>query len=57
MPVTWCGGCSSFEDMKNLIESTQVSAAAAGSFFIYKGALQAVLINYPTPSEIGNIIV
>ena len=57
MPVTWCGGCSSFEDMKNLIESTQVSAAAAGSFFIYKGSLQAVLINYPAPSEIGNIIV
>jgi cyclase len=57
MPVTWCGGCSEFVDMKNLIENTQVSAAAAGSLFIYKGALRAVLINYPAPEEITRIIV
>jgi imidazole glycerol-phosphate synthase subunit HisF len=55
IPVVWSGGCSGFEDMKALIEETQVSAAAAGSYFIYRGPLQAVLINYPESKEISNI--
>jgi cyclase len=55
IPITWCGGCSGFEDMRKLIENTQVSAAAAGSFFIFKGSLQAVLISYPRPEEIASI--
>lgn len=55
IPVIWSGGCSGFDDMKNLIENTQISATSAGSYFIYHGALQAVLINYPNATEISNI--
>lgn len=40
------GGASSKENMRQAIESG-ASAAAAGSFFVFRGPHKAVLINYP----------
>lgn len=54
-PLVFCGGCSGFDDIKNLLTSTNVSAAAAGSIFVYHGPLKGVLINYPSPEEISGI--
>ena len=55
MPLVFAGGCRNLEDMKELITVTQVSAAAAGSFFVFQGPHKAVLISYPSPSVITKI--
>lgn len=47
IPVIALGGAGKIEDFKEVVESAYASAVAAGSFFIYKGARRAVLINYP----------
>ena len=38
-----------------VIQKTNASAAAAGSFFIFQGKHRAVLISYPSPEEINLI--
>jgi cyclase len=55
IPTIVCGGCGNFEDIKNLFLTTHISAAAAGSFFIFHGPHKAVLINYPSPKQISEI--
>lgn len=55
IPTILCGGCSSYENIKNLFLTTHISAAAAGSFFVYHGPHKAVLINYPMPNQISEI--
>ncbi len=55
IPLTYCGGCRDFNDMKLLLSNTHVSAAAAGSIFVYHGPHNAVLINYPEPRQISEI--
>lgn len=55
MPVVFCGGCRDFEDIRTLLTTTPVSAAAAGSFFIYHGPHRGVLISYPSSQQIENI--
>jgi len=55
MPLVFAGGCSNLDDMKELLTATQVSAAAAGSFFVFQGPHKAVLISYPSPSVITEI--
>ena len=52
-PVTILGGAGSLEDVKKIYKEFKIIGAAAGSLFIYKGKLKAVLINYPT-KEIKN---
>jgi cyclase len=47
IPVVALGGAGKIEDFKEVVEQSFASAVAAGSFFIYKGARRAVLINYP----------
>lgn len=47
LPLTCLGGASSVKDMQRLIELHGVIGAAAGSLFVFKGSLRAVLINYP----------
>jgi imidazole glycerol-phosphate synthase subunit HisF len=47
IPLIACGGASSFEDMCRAVHSSGASAAAAGSFFVFKGKHRAVLITYP----------
>jgi cyclase len=47
IPVVALGGAGKMEDFKEVVDNSFASAVAAGSFFIYKGARRAVLINYP----------
>ncbi|KAF1082716.1 MAG: hypothetical protein GQF41_0483 [Candidatus Rifleibacterium amylolyticum] len=52
VPVVACGGACSIQDMGSVINIAGASAAAAGSFFVFKGKHKAVLITYPTHAEI-----
>lgn len=47
VPITALGGAGTLEDIKEVISKFGVIGVAAGSLFIYKGKLKAVLINYP----------
>jgi cyclase len=51
IPITMLGGASSYEDIKKLISKYKIIGAAAGSLFVFKGRLKAVLINYPNRME------
>lgn len=47
IPMTVLGGAGSLDDIANLIGRCGTIGASAGSLFVFKGALRAVLINYP----------
>ena len=46
IPVIALGGAKNKSDIKAVFDNTNVSAAAAGSMFVYTGIHKAVLINY-----------
>lgn len=48
LPVIACGGAGNVDDLVKAIKLAGASGAAAGSLFIFKGKLKAVLINYPS---------
>jgi imidazole glycerol-phosphate synthase subunit HisF len=56
VPVVACGGADNLTDLRAVIHESKVSAAAAGSMFVFQGKLQAVLIAYPSPRELQKII-
>lgn len=56
VPIVASGGAGSIQDLKDVISIGGASAVAAGSLFVYKGKHKAVLINYPSMSEIQKII-
>ncbi len=45
------GGAGNLDDIRALIKECGIIGAIAGSLFIYKGRLKAVLINYPSSTE------
>lgn len=47
LPVIGCGGAQSIEDILVTFKKTNISALAAGSFFVFQGKHKAVLITYP----------
>ena len=47
VPISIMGGAGNLSDMKNLFNTCGAVGAIAGSLFVFKGALKAVLINYP----------
>ncbi len=47
IPMTVLGGAGSLEDISTLIGRCGTVGASAGSFFVFKGGLRAVLISYP----------
>ena len=51
VPVIACGGASSLVDLRAGIDAG-ASAVAAGSFFIYQMPHRAVLISYPSQSDL-----
>lgn len=52
VPLTVLGGAGSLADIEALVRCCDgVVGAAAGSLFVFKGALRAVLINYPNPQQ------
>lgn len=55
VPIVALGGAGSYEDFSKAVYEAGASAVAAGSLFVYHGARNAVLINYPTKREIENV--
>jgi len=51
VPMTLLGGAGSLADIEKLIAQCGLVGACAGSLFVFKGGLKAVLINYPTPEQ------
>ena len=56
LPMSFLGGAGSLADIGKLIAECGVVGAAAGSFFVFKGAYRAVLISYPTPAQKDELI-
>lgn len=56
IPLVACGGAGSLRDIKSVINNGDASAAAAGSFFVFHGPHKAVLINYPNPKKVRDIL-
>ena len=52
VPVIACGGCGSLDHIRDLFAATAVSAAAAGSLFVFHGPHRAVLITYPQHPDV-----
>ena len=46
LPIIYCGGIGSIQDIKNAF-THNISGVAAGSFFVFYGPHKAVLISYP----------
>jgi len=55
IPVIACGGAGNLSDFKEAINQGGASAVAAGSFFVFHGKRRAVLITYPSYTEISNL--
>jgi cyclase len=56
LPLTVLGGAGSLNDIEQLIRRFGVIGAAAGSLFVFKGKYRAVLINYPSRVEKGELL-
>lgn len=55
VPVIGCGGARDLQDIKELINNSGCTAAAAGSMFVFYGKHKAVLITYPEEKELINL--
>lgn len=55
IPIIACGGAGKLSDFGQAVSEGGASAAAAGSFFIFHGKRRAVLITYPSYSEISDL--
>lgn len=51
IPIVACGGAGNLEDLRKAVHAG-ASAVAAGSMFVYHGPHKAVLINYPSNTEL-----
>ena len=56
IPITLLGGAGSLLDMAAAIRMCGVIGVAAGSLFVFKGALRAVLINYPARAQKDDLV-
>jgi imidazole glycerol-phosphate synthase subunit HisF len=54
IPVIACGGAGKVKDFGQAVREGGASACAAGSLFVYFGRNRAVLINFPTHTELEN---
>lgn len=54
IPVIALGGASNLADMSNAWLYGYASALAAGSLFVYHGARNGILVNYPSKEELIN---
>ena len=55
IPVIACGGAGVVSHFKEAVQAG-ASAVAAGSMFVFHGVHKAVLINYPSQSDLKNIL-
>jgi len=56
IPVIICGGAGKLSHFKEGFQQGKASAVAAGSLFVFQGKKRGVLISYPDPQEIKEII-
>lgn len=56
VPVSVLGGAGSLDDIGRLIRECGIVGAAAGSLFVFKGTLKAVLINYPNRAKRQQVV-
>ena len=56
IPVVALGGAGSFNDLRNAYIKGYANGLAAGSMFIYHGARNGILINYPEKEELKTIL-
>ena len=56
IPVIACGGAGKIEDFGDAVKKGKASAVAAGSLFVFIGAYRAVLISFPAPEELQNVL-
>lgn len=56
IPIIANGGCKNDLCFENLFSKTNISTAAASSFFVYYGSRNAVLINYPDEKKIDYLM-
>lgn len=55
-PLIACGGAGEQADIARAIHEGGASAVACGSLFVYQGRNRAVLINYPSPAELADLL-
>ena len=55
VPVVACGGAGNLEHLKEAYFEGNAHALAAGSMFVFHGPRRAVLINYPSKSELKQL--
>lgn len=55
IPVVACGGAGNLGHLKDGYFEGSAHALAAGSMFVYHGARRAVLINYPSKTELKQL--
>jgi cyclase len=55
VPVVASGGAGNLNHIIDVLRNGRASSIAAGSFFVFKGKHKAVLINYPSPTEMENL--
>ena len=55
IPVIACGGAGKLKDFEEILGETNISAVAAGSFFVFQSKKKGVLISYPNPKEMEEI--
>jgi cyclase len=55
VPVIACGGARHVRDCLSIVREAGVSAAAAGSIFVFQGPHRAVLIKFPSDKEFKDI--
>lgn len=51
IPMSVLGGAGSLGDIQQLFATCGIVGAVAGSLFVFKGSLKAVLINYPSQAQ------
>ena len=55
VPIVSVGGVGSFSDIKHAF-MVGASAVSAGSLFVFNGPHKAVLITYPSPEDVNEIL-
>jgi cyclase len=53
VPVIACGGAGSVDHLREAVQRGGASAVAAGSLFVFHGKHRAVLISYPSATELA----
>ena len=55
IPVVACGGAGKLQDLADAVKVGGASAASAGSIFVFQGRHRAVLISYPSRTDLREL--